>query len=217
MAGNITMNGNGFINAVNIGVTGLNANTTPNIKFSSIASHIDNNIGEVYLFTGYQGHIAIGRDTNRNTTTTNLVLGTADTQESEIISVNTTNTAYQPLSFASSKYVFTNGNAGFNQSKPQYKIHASRTNAYNDSTGGYSGNKAIAILGIGGKDNDPDYQYIVYPNPSQTDGSISGLQWWSADMLTGRYKNEFRLAWWKETHGTPLGSAYKEGITMFLS
>jgi hypothetical protein len=43
------------------------------------------------------------------------------------------------------------------------------------------------------------------------------MYWWSADMLTGRYKNEFRLAWWKETHGAPLGNSYKEGITLFLT
>ena len=43
------------------------------------------------------------------------------------------------------------------------------------------------------------------------------MSWWSSDMITGRYKNGFRIAWWKDTHGTPLGTAYKEGITMFLT
>lgn len=91
---------------VNIGVT---TNTTPNIKFANSASHIDNSAGEAYLFTAYQGHISVGRNTTRDASTTNLVLGTASTEEAEIISRNTDNTAYMPLSFASSAYTFTNG------------------------------------------------------------------------------------------------------------
>ncbi len=113
--------------------------------------------------------------------------------------------------------LFSNTNVGVNQSTPQWLIHANRTNTWNATTGGYNANKAGAILALGGKDNDPDLQYIVYPNPSITDGGVSGMNWWSSDMLTGRYKNEFRIAWWKETHGSPLGTAYKEGITMFLT
>jgi hypothetical protein len=113
--------------------------------------------------------------------------------------------------------LFSNTNIGINQSFPQWKIHASNTNAWNVSVGGYNANKANGIMALGGKDNNPDYQYIIYPNPSQSDGGVAGMAWWSCDMITGRYKNEYRLAWWKETHGTPLGAAYKEGITLYLT
>lgn len=109
--------------------------------------------------------------------------------------------------------LLVNAYIGVNQSNPQWKIHASNTNAW--ATGSTA--KADGIMAIGGGDNNPDYQYIVYPNPAQADGGVSGLVWWSSDMLTGRYKNEFRLAWWKETHGFLLGNAYKEGITLFLT
>lgn len=217
--GNNTFNGTVSVgNQLSVGTSGVNAKTTPSINFSSTANHYDGiNASQTYLFNGPSGELMISYSTTRDATTANLLLGAPNTDVSEIVSVSGDGTKKLPMNFSASSYSFLNGNAGFNQSKPQYKIHSNRTNAYNDSTGGYKDNKALAILGIGGKDNDPDYQYIVYPNPSQTDGGISGMAWWSSDMLMGRYKNEFRLAWWKETHGTPLGTAYKEGITVFLT
>lgn len=109
------------------------------------------------------------------------------------------------------------GSVGFYQSSPQYVIHASLTNDWDASVGSYNTNKARGIIALGGKNNDPDYQYLLFSNPSKTDGGVAGMAWWSSDMIVGRYKNEFRLAWWKETHGSPLGTAYKEGITLFLT
>jgi hypothetical protein len=109
--------------------------------------------------------------------------------------------------------LLVNARIGVNQSSPQWRIHASNTNAW--SAGGYT--KADGIMALGGKDNNPDYQYLIFPNPSQTDGGVTGMNWWSSDMITGRYKNEYRLAWWKETHAGGLGNAYKEGITLFLT
>lgn len=117
---------------------------------------------------------------------------------------------------ANSADVYLSGKLGVNQSNPQWHIHASNTDAWNVSTGGYNSNKAQGIIALGGKNDDPDYQYILFPNPSVADATIPGMAWWSSDMITGRYKNEFRLAWWKETHGPPYGTAYKEGITLYL-
>jgi hypothetical protein len=113
----------GLSGQVDIGVVG---NTVPNIKFANSASHIDNNPGEVYLFTAYQGHLAIARNTNRDSTTTNLVLGAAGTEEAQIISVNTDNTAYKPMSFAASSYVFTSGNVGIGTTNPTLPLHVYR-------------------------------------------------------------------------------------------
>lgn len=108
----------GITGTVSIGIGGTSANTTPALNLSSAFSHVDNSPGQVYLFTGFQGHLAIGRDTARDATTTNLCLGVASTGESQLISVNTNNTAYQPMSFASSKYVFTNGNVCIGNGTP---------------------------------------------------------------------------------------------------
>lgn len=120
----LTVNGNtGLAGQLDIGVVG---NTVPNIKFANSASHIDNNAGEVYLFTGYQGHIAIGRNTNRDSSTANLVLGVAGTEESQIISVKSDNSAYMPMSFASSKYVFTSGFVGIGETNPSVPLHVLR-------------------------------------------------------------------------------------------
>lgn len=121
---------------------------------------------------------------------------------------------YLPLTGGTlSGTLLVNAYLGVNQSDPQWKIHASNTNSW--SAGGYT--KADGIMALGGKDNNPDYQYLIFPNPSQTDGGVAGMNWWSSDMITGRYKNEYRLAWWKETHAGGLGNAYKEGITLFLT
>lgn len=87
--------------------------------------------------------------------------------------------------------LLVNARIGVNQSSPQWRIHASNTNAW--SAGGYT--KADGIMALGGKDNNPDYQYLIFPNPSQNDGGVTGMNWWSSDMITGRYKNEYRLAW----------------------
>jgi hypothetical protein len=100
--------------------SGVTGNTLYNLKFANSLSHIDNNAGEVFLFTGFQGHLAIGRNTNRDSTTANLCLGVAGTEESQIISVKTDNSAYMPLSFASSAYTFTNGIIDINNASAVY-------------------------------------------------------------------------------------------------
>jgi hypothetical protein len=106
--------------------SGVAGNTLYNLKFANSLSHIDNNAGEVYLFTAYQGHVAIGRNTNRDASTANLVLGVAGTEESQIISVKSDNSGYSPLSFASSRYVFTSGNVGIGTTSPTLPLHIYR-------------------------------------------------------------------------------------------
>ena len=102
-------------NSPDVGITGtvsigLSSATKANIKFSNAFSHIDNSAGEVYLFTGYNGHMSIGRNTTRNATTCNLALGVASTDEAQIISASTDGSAYLPMSFAGSSFTFVNGN-----------------------------------------------------------------------------------------------------------
>jgi hypothetical protein len=99
----------GIQGTVYVGINGASANVTPALSLSSSASHIDDNAGQVYLFTAYNGHMAIASDTVRNASTTNLVVGVASTGESQVISVNSDNTAYKPMSFASSRYTFVGG------------------------------------------------------------------------------------------------------------
>jgi hypothetical protein len=70
---------------------------------------------------------------------------------------------------------------------------------------------AGGLLWIGGKNNIDTDQYINFRNPSVSDGTISGMSWWSPDITFGRYRNQ---AFWsfKETHGSPLGVATKDII-----
>jgi hypothetical protein len=109
----------------------VTGNTLYNLKFVNTASHIDNNAGEVFLFTGFQGHLAIGRNETRNSTTANLCLGVASTEEAQIISTKTDNSGYMPMSFASSQYTFTSGNIGVKRTTAPY----SGINFTNDGTG----------------------------------------------------------------------------------
>jgi hypothetical protein len=89
--------------------SGVNGNTLYNLKFANSLSHIDNNAGEVYLMTAFQGHMGIQRSTTRNATTACLVLGTSGTEESEIISVKADNSGYMPMGYAASKHLFVSG------------------------------------------------------------------------------------------------------------
>jgi Chaperone of endosialidase/Phage T4 tail fibre len=102
------VNGTG---ALESGVSGASPNTTANLKMSSSASHIDNNAGEVYLWTAYQGHLGVQRNTTRNATTACLALGTADTEESELISYKADGSGYMPLSYAGSVHTWVSGNS----------------------------------------------------------------------------------------------------------
>ena len=123
--------------------SGLASNTTANIKFANSLSHIDNAAGEVYLFTGFQGHLAIGRNTTRDATTANLCLGVANTEESQIISTKTNNSGYLPLTFASSRFVFSSGNVGIGNTDPKALIHLAST----------TGNRKIIIYGTANDDH----------------------------------------------------------------
>jgi len=187
-----------------------NSNTLENMRFVASSNHITSSPAEVFLFNGQNGYMAIGRNTTRSATEANLHIGTFGLDAS-IESISSNGSVYLPLGFYASSHYFS-GNAGFNQTTPQWKIHVNRTNAWSTA-----GQKAEGLLAIGGGDNNADFQYIVFPNPSQNDDSIPSMKWWSSDMVTGRFRNEFRVAWWKETHGGTLGSAYKEGITMYLT
>lgn len=184
----------------NIGYVGIGT-TTP---LASLHIYKASNYPEVYIDygTGQKASLATGNSGS--------VLGYSGYLEFGTI------TGAQLANFSEKMRLTSGGNLGVNQSNPQWRIHANRTNAWDSTTGGYAANKAQGILALGGKDNDPDYQYLIFPNPSQTDGGVPGMSWWSPDMILGRYKNEYRLAWWKETHGSPLGTSYEEGITLYL-
>lgn len=140
------LNGNTQTGALESGVSGASANTTANLKMASSASHIDNSVGEVYLFTGYNGHLAIGQNTTRSATTTNLVLGVAGTEEAEIISINTNNTAYMPLTFAGSRHVFVGGNVGIGTTKPLCSLYnyAAGTSGWKGQS--YFGNENTGVI-----------------------------------------------------------------------
>lgn len=103
------INGSG---ALESGVSGASANTTPNLLLSSSAQHVDNSAGQVYLFSATNGHLGIQRNTVRNATTACLALGTADTEQSEIISYKADgSTGYMPLAYAGSVHAWVVGNS----------------------------------------------------------------------------------------------------------
>jgi len=125
--------GDGNVNIAAQVNIGLASNTTPNIKFANSLNHISNSASEAWLFSGYNGHIAIGRNATRNATTANLMMGVESTEESQIISIKTDNSGYMPLTFASSRYVFVGGNIGIGTTSPSTSLHV-----YN-ATGGVIG------------------------------------------------------------------------------
>jgi hypothetical protein len=136
-------------NSPDVGITGtvsigLSSATKANIKFSNTNSHIDNNPGELYLFTGYNGHLSIGRTTTRNATTCNLALGVASTDEAQIVSVATDNSTYLPMNFQSSRYHFDSGNVGIGKpSSGTYQAPIAKFTINSSYSGGDSGGLAI--------------------------------------------------------------------------
>lgn len=99
------------------------------------------------------------------------------------------------------------GSVGIGTTTPQAKLHVTTSNPAE------SGVPAGALLRIGGKNDDYNDQYINFRNPRISDGD--GMQWWSADIIFGRYKNLARWAL-KETHGPPYGSSIKDIIAAYL-
>ena len=91
---------------VDIGVSG---NTTPNLKFANALSHIDNSASELYLFTAFQGHLGIQRNTTRDASSACLCLGTTSTEESQIISTKADNSGLMRLSYSGSRHTFLIG------------------------------------------------------------------------------------------------------------
>ncbi len=106
--------------------------------------------------------------------------------------------------------IYASGNVGIGLANPGAKLHVST----GDMT--INGNPAGGLLWIGGKNNIDANQYINFRNPCVTDGGITDMSWWSADIVFGRYRNE---AFWgfKETHGSPLGDSYKDIIRAYIS
>ena len=121
--------GDGNVNIAAQVNIGLASNSTPNIKFANSLNHISNSASEAWLFSGYNGHIAIGRNATRNATTANLMMGVESTEESQIISVKTDNSGYMPMSFASSRYAFVGGNVGVGTATPGYPLHIYKATA----------------------------------------------------------------------------------------
>ena len=138
--------------------SGLASNTTASIKLANSLSHIDNAAGEVYLFTGFQGHMAIGRNTTRDATTANLCLGVANTDECQIISTKTNNTGYLPMTFASSRFVFSTGNVGIGNTEPRALIHLASTVANRKIILFATANDDHQFYGWGINDNTLRYQ-----------------------------------------------------------
>jgi hypothetical protein len=103
------------------------------------------------------------------------------------------------------RVVGVTGNVGIGTTTPLRKLVVTTANNTN------SGVKSGALAFFGGGNDNPNDQNISFPNPSVTDGSISGMHWWSADVMFGRYKSE---AFWsiKETHGGSLGNLQRDII-----
>ena len=142
--------------------SGVAGNTLYNLKFANSLSHIDNNAGEVYLFTAYNGHLAIGRNTNRDSSTANLVLGVASTEESQIISVKSDNSAYMPMSFAASSYFFGTGSVGIGiPSSGTYVNPVARFTINSHFYGGQDGGFCINTTDVTANPNK--YNLRLYP------------------------------------------------------
>jgi len=116
----------------------------------------------------------------------------------------------QSANFRISGSGYIASNVGIGTTSPQAKLHLTTANASGN------GDPAGGLMWIGGKNNNPDDQFINFRNPSVTDGSISGMYWWSSDIIFGRYKNETFWSF-KETHAGGLGSATKDIIRAYIS
>ena len=112
----------GLLGQVSIGIAGLLANTTANLKFSSSSCHVSDSAGEVFLFTGKQGYVSVARNTDRDSTSATLLLGVASADESEIISRATDDSGYLPLNFAASQFVFVGGSVGIGAIVPRASL-----------------------------------------------------------------------------------------------
>ena len=104
------------------------------------------------------------------------------------------------------------GNVGIGQTAPYWPLHVGDYGTAFSTTG----QKATGYIAVNGGNNNPYDQRIVFPNPSITDGGISGMSWWSADFYIERNKNEFSLGF-KECHGPPYGSAYKDILRAYVT
>lgn len=104
MAGNITMNGNGFIGTINISSS---LNTTPLMKWASLANHITGGASEAYLFNGVNGYIAVARNTTRSATEANLHMGSVGA-DCSIESIASDGSAYLPMGYYGSYHYFNN-------------------------------------------------------------------------------------------------------------
>ena len=93
---------------------GLASNTTASIKLANSLNHITGNASEAYLFNGQNGFIAIGRNTTRSATEPNLHMGSTSIDAS-IESIASNGSAYLPLSFYASSYVFNTGKVSMPQ------------------------------------------------------------------------------------------------------
>lgn len=107
--------------------------------------------------------------------------------------------------------ITSSGGVGIKLTTPYYLLHPSNTSGWSTS-----GNKATGIIGVAGGNDNPNEQRIVFPNPSIGDNTIPGMYWWSPDFYIERYKNEFALGF-KECHGAPLGSAYKDILRAYVA
>ena len=156
-----------ILGQVSIGINGLTANTTPNIKFANSACHISNSAGEAYLFTAQNGYISVGRNTDRDATTANLMLGVAETgDESEIISRKTNDSGYLPLNFGASKYYFGTGSALFSTGDI-YRVADVTVKRANDAS--------FAV--VAGAENHNAILYLGTPyDPSVSNGSSSAYK-----------------------------------------
>lgn len=101
--------------------------------------------------------------------------------------------------------VKNSGNIGAGLNNPSAKLHVSSLNQNLAQPGVDAG----GLLWLGGKNNIDDDQFINFRNPSISDGGVSGMSWWSPDIIFGRYRNETFWSF-KETHGAPFGDDVKD-------
>lgn len=161
------------------GISGTNASTTPFLKASTTSDHYGGNPTEVWLFNGYNGHLGIAKNATQNGSTTNLMLGVADTEESQVISLATNNLSYKPLNFAASQHNFVGGDIYVAR---QYNLNLSNGN---DSSNFTSRNQ----ITMGWQGSGWQYRHAIKTEhnggvgPTSNDNSMSFYLWSNNDAV----------------------------------
>ncbi len=227
IAGGYIYTTNSFYNYgyVNIGAKQLNVRFARNISTNTVAIIIGSE-GDSYSYpkltvTSFmQGHSNINETyadgwtiaqytslANFDYITTVPNVTTLPTNSNYYIQNQTASNQSANFRISGSGYIASN--VGIGTTSPQAKLHVTTANASG------SGTPAGGLMWVGGKNDNPDNQFINFRNPSISDGTIPGMSWWSPDIIFGRYKNETFWSF-KETHAGGLGSATKDIIRAYV-